>query len=249
MGDEHKEQRPMRDEWYVARRGQDGNKRYGPVPLHQLRELVDGGRVQPDDLVWREGMGEWQRADQCESLFPPAAPRREPRDYPPEGRGGYDRGRGPRSYDRDDYDGRPYRRRYPQQQSSSGWAVPLAIGGVVIAFCFLTCGGLAAVASFGARSSSSSYQPYYSTPISDPAPVDWQDPPPPAFDPNQNQWQPPAGPDQPFVPNPGPPVFVPDPNPIFVPDPNPNPIFVPDPNPNPVSDPDAPVIDDPDGQR
>ena len=47
----------MRDEWYVARRGQDGNKRYGPVPLRQLRELLDSGRVQGEDLVSARGHG------------------------------------------------------------------------------------------------------------------------------------------------------------------------------------------------
>jgi len=68
----------MRDDWFVARRGQDGARRYGPVPLHELRELVDSGKVQPADLVWREGMADWLRADQCADLFP-APPPRDPR--------------------------------------------------------------------------------------------------------------------------------------------------------------------------
>jgi GYF domain 2 len=228
-GDEQKEQRPMRDEWYVARRGQDGNKRYGPVPLQQLRELVDTGRVQSGDLVWREGMGEWQRADQCEALFPPAPPRREPRDDRRDS--DYDRDRGPRGYGRD-YDDRPYpRRRYPQQQSS-GWVTPLVVAGVIVTFCFLTCGGLVGMGMLNSRSSSSSYQPYYPTPVSEPEdPPQWQDP---------NPWQPnPGWQDPPFVPDPNPPIFQPPDPPIFQPPdppvfvPDPNPIFVPDPDPKP----------------
>src|SRR5450755_2674010 len=146
----------MRDEWYVARRGQEGNKRYGPVPLQHLRELVDDVRVQPADLVWREGMANWERADQCESLVPPAPPpRREPRDYPPDDRRGYDNDRPSRRYGRDYDDDRPYpRRRYPQQQSSSGWIIALLVGGGVAVLCFLTCGGI--VGSALLRSSSSS---------------------------------------------------------------------------------------------
>ena len=148
----------MRDEWFVARRGQDGNKRYGPVPLHQLRELVDAGKVQPADLVWREGMAEWLRADQCEDLFPaapPPGPRRDSRDSPPsQDRRGYSAGpgRGPRGYDSDD-DDRPYpRRRYPQQQSSGGWIVALLVGGGIIALSVLACGGIGLFSYLGARS-------------------------------------------------------------------------------------------------
>ena len=62
----------MNDQWYVARRGPDGSKRYGPVPLAELRGLVDADRVRPDDLVWRDGMANWQPAGQCDDLFPPA---------------------------------------------------------------------------------------------------------------------------------------------------------------------------------
>ncbi len=63
----------MRDEWYVARRGQGDNARYGPVPLRQLRLLLDDGKIHGDDLVWCEGMRDWRRADQCDVLFPPRA--------------------------------------------------------------------------------------------------------------------------------------------------------------------------------
>jgi hypothetical protein len=192
----------MRDEWFVARRGPDGNKRYGPVPLAQLRDLADSGKVRPDDLVWREGMGGWQRADQCDVLFPPAPP---PRSYPRDNRQGFAYDRDQRGYD-PDYDDRPYRRPYRQSQSN-GWVIGLVVGGVIAAVCFLGCGGIVFSAIL-AGSSSSSYSPSYP-----PSQVQWpnnvivDDPPPdpPNWDPN--------------------PIFVPDPNAIIVPDPNP--IFIP----------------------
>lgn len=188
----------MREEWYVARRGEDGNKRYGPVPLSQLRDLLDAGDVRPDDLVWREGMAGWMPADQCDEINQPA----RPRNYY-----GYDRP--PRR--------RPYR---PQQPSSSGWVIPLVVIGGVMAVSILSCGGLV-TAGILANHSSPTYTPSYPTPIVDPPPQQpaWQDPPP---------WQNPnfvPDPNPPLDPNP--PVFIPpDPNPpIFVPpqDPDKNP--------------------------
>lgn len=144
----------MRDEWYVARRGPDGNKRYGPVPLQQLRELVDTGKVQPGDLIWREGMAVWQRADQCETLFPappPLGPSRDPRDRPSDDRRGYRDGPAGRPRGRYQDDDRPNPRRYPQQQSSGGWIIALVVGGVAV-LCLAVCGGLAAFGLYSARS-------------------------------------------------------------------------------------------------
>ena len=130
----------MRDEWFVARRGPDGNKRYGPVPLQQLRTLVDGGKVQPADLVWREGMANWLRAEQCDELFPaPPGPRRSGR-----------------RYDADEDDRPSPRRRYPQQQSSgAGWIIALVVGGVVV-LCVVACGGVIAAGIVSARSTPAS---------------------------------------------------------------------------------------------
>jgi hypothetical protein len=42
--------------WYYARNGMD---RQGPVSETELRNLIDQGQVQPDDLLWREGMAAW----------------------------------------------------------------------------------------------------------------------------------------------------------------------------------------------
>ena len=113
----------MRDEWYVARRGQGENARYGPAPLRQLRQLLDDGKVHGDDLVWCEGMADWRRADRCDDLFPP----------------------------RPGYDERPYPRRPPPRQSS-GWVVGLVVGGGVLAVCFLACAGVGVLDFLSARS-------------------------------------------------------------------------------------------------
>lgn len=121
----------MRDEWYVARRGQGENSRYGPAPLAELRRLVDEGRVSGGDLVWREGMSDWRRADQCDELFPPT--------------------RGPHGYGPDD-DDRPFRRYPPPRQSSSGWVVAIVVGGIAVLVCFLGCAGFAFVGYMNARS-------------------------------------------------------------------------------------------------
>ena len=42
--------------WYYAEAG----KQSGPVEDAQLDELVQSGRIQPDTLVWQEGMANWQ---------------------------------------------------------------------------------------------------------------------------------------------------------------------------------------------
>ena len=133
----------MSDEWYVARRGPDGNKRSGPVPLRQLRQLMDAGKVKGDDLVWRDGMANWKRADQCDDLFPPAPARPGPRDEPDDDdRRGPRYDRGPRRYGPRDYDDdRPYRRPYRRPQSSNGWVIGLVVAGGVVFLLFLVCGG------------------------------------------------------------------------------------------------------------
>lgn len=41
--------------WYYAEQG----KQVGPVSEEQFDEMVRGGKIQPDTLVWREGMAAW----------------------------------------------------------------------------------------------------------------------------------------------------------------------------------------------
>ena len=118
----------MSDQWYVARRGPDGNKRYGPVPLHELRAMVDAGRVIGEDLVWQQGMAEWQRVDQCPSIAPP---RPLLPAYPPDPRGNYGPPPG--------FDDRP--RPYPPRRRSSGAVVALVVGGIVLLVGLIAGGG------------------------------------------------------------------------------------------------------------
>jgi len=52
-------------EWYYA---QD-DKQIGPVSASEMKRLADAGILKPDDLVWREGMGEWIPASNVKGLF------------------------------------------------------------------------------------------------------------------------------------------------------------------------------------
>lgn len=58
-------------EWYLAR---DGSQ-FGPLADSELRKLVELGHLKPDDLLWRDGMAEWQPAA---TLFRPPAPVMQP---------------------------------------------------------------------------------------------------------------------------------------------------------------------------
>jgi len=49
----------MRENWYYAT---DDNRQHGPVPREDLVEQYRLGSLQPTQLVWREGMGEWKPA-------------------------------------------------------------------------------------------------------------------------------------------------------------------------------------------
>lgn len=52
-------------DWYYARE----NKQMGPVSSAELKRLAADGELQPDDLVWREGLTEWAPARSVRSLF------------------------------------------------------------------------------------------------------------------------------------------------------------------------------------
>jgi len=75
-------------EWYYAR----GNKQQGPVSSAQLKQLAQRGDLSPEDLVWREGMGEWIAAAKVKGLFEgevavPPRPREAPPEAAPQGAG------------------------------------------------------------------------------------------------------------------------------------------------------------------
>lgn len=52
------------DNWYYLRGGQQ----VGPVPFASLQQAVAGGQVGPQDMVWQEGMGDWQPASNIPGL-------------------------------------------------------------------------------------------------------------------------------------------------------------------------------------
>lgn len=43
-------------EWYYSER----DERRGPVSLEELRQLIESGKVAPDELAWTEGMPDWK---------------------------------------------------------------------------------------------------------------------------------------------------------------------------------------------
>ncbi len=63
----------MASSYYYARGGQ----RFGPVSGSQLKELAASGQLAPDDLVWKDGMADWEPARKLKGLFaiqPPVPP-------------------------------------------------------------------------------------------------------------------------------------------------------------------------------
>jgi hypothetical protein len=45
-------------EWFISQNG----KQSGPVTIVQLRSMRAAGALQPSDLLWKEGMGDWKAA-------------------------------------------------------------------------------------------------------------------------------------------------------------------------------------------
>jgi uncharacterized RDD family membrane protein YckC len=52
-------------EWYYLVEGQQ----MGPVGSRELKTLADRGRLQPSDLIWREGLPNWVPAARVKGLF------------------------------------------------------------------------------------------------------------------------------------------------------------------------------------
>jgi hypothetical protein len=59
----------MADQWFYAQGGQH----IGPVTFEQLTQLARSGGLTANDLVWQEGMPDWQPAGQVAGLFAAAA--------------------------------------------------------------------------------------------------------------------------------------------------------------------------------
>jgi hypothetical protein len=59
----------MAQEWYYQQNGQ----KHGPVSGTDLKHLVAAGKLQPTDLIWKEGMPKWVSARSVKGLFPAAS--------------------------------------------------------------------------------------------------------------------------------------------------------------------------------
>ena len=51
------------NEWYYA----NNNENLGPVSEEEMQELIQSGVIQPNTLVWTEGMKDWISME--ESIF------------------------------------------------------------------------------------------------------------------------------------------------------------------------------------
>ena len=56
--------------WYYAKAGQP----VGPIDDAQFQAAIQSGDIQPDTLVWREGLANWQRYAELQNPSAPAAP-------------------------------------------------------------------------------------------------------------------------------------------------------------------------------
>jgi hypothetical protein len=59
----------MGQEWYIAQNGQ----RVGPISEAELRQQATAGKVQPTDLIWKQGMEKWVPARSVKGLFAPVS--------------------------------------------------------------------------------------------------------------------------------------------------------------------------------
>lgn len=55
----------MASEWYYSHEG----KRYGPMPLSELKKLAEAGELGPSDFVRKEGLPEWVEASSIKELI------------------------------------------------------------------------------------------------------------------------------------------------------------------------------------
>jgi hypothetical protein len=58
----------MGQEWYYQQNGQ----KHGPISGASLKQLAAAGKLQPTDLIWKEGMAKWVSARSVKGLFPAA---------------------------------------------------------------------------------------------------------------------------------------------------------------------------------
>ncbi|MFP3897161.1 MAG: DUF4339 domain-containing protein [Anaerolineales bacterium] len=71
----------MSQEWHVHKDGQT----LGPYTWEELQQQAESGEINKADMVWKEGMSDWSRADQVQDLLPedPVPPPPPPPPSPP----------------------------------------------------------------------------------------------------------------------------------------------------------------------
>ncbi|GEM_PF-4769329 len=107
-------------EWYYT----TNNQQMGPVSWDELRQLASTGLLHPNDMVWKEGMVDWLKANKTDGLFSErSAPRRDDPD---------DRPRRRRERADDDYDDRPRRRRRSSEGMPLGAKVAIIGGSIAV---------------------------------------------------------------------------------------------------------------------
>jgi hypothetical protein len=127
------------DEWYYTK----NNQQMGPVSWDELKQLAASAVLKPSDMVWKEGLVNWIKAEKREGLFetrkkvPARAPeddddrprRRPARDDDEADED--DRPRRRRDEDEDDEDDRPRRRRVAASTGMPMGAKVAIIGGSI----------------------------------------------------------------------------------------------------------------------
>jgi hypothetical protein len=70
--DSPRQSEPMEPDagWYYAQGGQ----RSGPVSTIRLRQMASAGALQPNDLVWKQGLADWISAREVDGLFDRSLP-------------------------------------------------------------------------------------------------------------------------------------------------------------------------------
>lgn len=63
----------MADQWFYSQEGQQ----YGPMSTLQIKNLATAGELQPNDLLWKEGLESWIPANRLKGLFGAETPENE----------------------------------------------------------------------------------------------------------------------------------------------------------------------------
>ena len=63
----------MADQWFYSQEGQQ----YGPMSTLQIKNLATAGELQPNDLLWKEGLESWIPASRLKGLFDVQTPEDE----------------------------------------------------------------------------------------------------------------------------------------------------------------------------